>query len=38
MTSFTPEGDVPVMRKGRAPMIFMPSLLAADICIDTGIR
>ena len=33
-----PVGDVPVMRNGRAPMIVIPRLLAADIVIVTGIR
>ena len=35
---FTPVGDVPVMRSGRAPMIVIPRLLAADIFMVTGIR
>ena len=38
VASFTPEGDIPVMRNGRAPMMIIPSLFAADIFIETGIR
>ena len=38
MVCFSPVGDVPVIRNGRAPIMVIPRLLAADIFIVTGIR
>ena len=37
VVSDVPEGDVPVSRSGKAPMILMSLLLAADIFMETGI-
>ena len=38
VVSIDPDNDLPLIRKGKAPMMFIPSLLAAFIFIVTGIK